>query len=146
MKTVGIISILAAAASATTVSYDEGYDQAGRSLTAVSCSDGDNGLITKYGYQTQGAIPGFPSIGGSSDIAGWDSPQCGKCYQVTYNGVSINFVAIDHVAEGVNLSKEAMDNLTGGQAVAKGRVDATVTQVDVSQCGLIAKRSIEFNA
>lgn len=83
MKTAGIISAIAAVASATTVSYDEGYDQAGRALTVVSCSDGDNGLITKYGYQTQGAIPGFPLIGGSSDIAGWNSPQCGKCYQVT---------------------------------------------------------------
>lgn len=66
--------------------------------------------------------------------------------QSRYNGNSINFVAMDHVAQGVNLSKEAMDRLTGGQAVAKGRVEATVTQVDVSQCGLTPKRSIEFNA
>lgn len=49
MKFSAIAATLGAAAStmATTVSYDTGYDQAGRSLTAVSCSDGANGLITR---------------------------------------------------------------------------------------------------
>lgn len=58
MKFIGAIAILfAAAATAETVSYDLGYDDAARSMTAVSCSDGTNGLITK-GYATQGSIPG----------------------------------------------------------------------------------------
>lgn len=42
-------------------------------MTAVSCSDGTNGLITRYGYQTQGAIPHFPHVGGAAQIAGWNS-------------------------------------------------------------------------
>lgn len=42
-------------------------------MTAVSCSDGTNGLITRYGYQTQGAIPNFPHVGGAAQIAGWNS-------------------------------------------------------------------------
>jgi hypothetical protein len=58
-----------------TVSYDTGYDDAGRSLTSVSCSDGTNGLITKYGWQNQGAVAGFPRIGGYQGVAGWNSPQ-----------------------------------------------------------------------
>jgi hypothetical protein len=62
-----------------TVSYDTGYDDAGRSLTALSCSDGANGLITKYGWQNQGAVAGFPRIGGYMGVAGWNSPQ------VSYN-------------------------------------------------------------
>lgn len=41
-------------------------------MTSVSCSDGSNGLITKYGYQTQGAIPKYPYIGGVDAIAGWN--------------------------------------------------------------------------
>jgi hypothetical protein len=50
MKLTAIISFLAAAttsvAATETVSYDPGYDQASRSMTAVACSDGTNGLIT----------------------------------------------------------------------------------------------------
>jgi hypothetical protein len=63
-----------------TVSYDEGYDQGGRSMKVVSCSDGNNGLITKYGWQTQGDIPSFPYIGGSIGIAGWNSPSVCQCF------------------------------------------------------------------
>jgi hypothetical protein len=60
MKTTTALTLLTATlASATTVSYDTGYDDGARSMTSVACSDGTNGLITKYGYQTQGAIPKF---------------------------------------------------------------------------------------
>jgi hypothetical protein len=50
------ISLLTTAAltTATSVRYDAGYDDASRSMTAVACSDGTNGLITRYGWQTQG--------------------------------------------------------------------------------------------
>jgi hypothetical protein len=61
----------------TIVSYDNGYDDASRSLTVVSCSDGPNGLITKYGWQNQGAIARFPHIGGYMGVEGWNSAQVG---------------------------------------------------------------------
>lgn len=127
---------LAAAASAVTVSYDTGYDDASRSMTAVSCSDGTNGLITRYGWQTQGQIPHFPLVGGSSAVAGWNSDACGQCVQLTYAGMSINVLAIDHADEGFNIAQEAMDALTNGQAVALGRGDAEAIVVDGSACGL----------
>lgn len=57
------------------VSYDTGYDDANRALTSVTCSDGTNGLITKYGWQIQGAIAGFPRIGGYVGVESWNSPQ-----------------------------------------------------------------------
>ncbi|TVY40238.1 Protein SnodProt1 [Lachnellula occidentalis] len=126
---------LLATASAITVSYDTGYDDGSRSLTAVSCSDGTNGLITK-GYSTQSSLPHFPLIGGASTIAGWNSASCGSCYTLTYNGVSINVLAIDTATEGFNIAQAALDTLTGGQAVALGRVDADWVQVDASVCGL----------
>lgn len=63
------------AVSAATVSYDTGYDNGARSLTAVSCSDGANGLITKYGWQTQKQVKKFPYIGGVQAVAGWNSPS-----------------------------------------------------------------------
>jgi hypothetical protein len=50
MKLSSVLCLFAAAtasfAATETVSYDPGYDEAGRSLTAVACSDGANGIIT----------------------------------------------------------------------------------------------------
>ncbi|TPX09384.1 uncharacterized protein E0L32_009428 [Thyridium curvatum] len=132
------LSVLAAAttALAATVSYDTGYDDGSRSLTAVSCSDGEHGLITRYGWQTQGQIPHFANIGGSDSIPSWNSPNCGTCWQLSYNGQSIFILAIDHAAAGFNIALDAMNKLTNGQAVALGRVEANAVQVDVSNCGL----------
>lgn len=126
----------AAAASAASVAYDTGYDDGARSMTAVSCSDGANGLITKYGWQTQGAIPRFPYIGAADAVGGWNSAQCGTCWQLTYNGKSINVLAIDHAASGFNIALDAMNALTNGQATSLGRVEAQSVQVPVSNCGL----------
>ncbi|KAF4951312.1 hypothetical protein FGADI_7510 [Fusarium gaditjirri] len=122
--------------SATTVSYDPGYGDSGRALTAVACSDGKNGLITKYKWKTQGQIPKFPYIGGAQAVAGWNSPNCGTCWKLTYKGKSINVLAIDHTDAGFNISPAAMNALTNNQAVQLGRVDATATQVAISNCGL----------
>lgn len=151
MKTFALISLLGAAAStlATTVSYDTGYDDATRSLTVVSCSDGSNGLMTKHPtWKTQGDIPHFPNIGGSDTIPGWNSDQCGQCYSVTYKGKLIYIQAIDHAASGLNISKKAMNQLTGNQAEQLGRVDATIAKVDVGKCGNrpVGRRSVEFMA
>lgn len=118
------------------MAYDEGYDQAGRSLTAVSCSDGANGLITRYGWSTQGQIPKFPNIGAAAAVAGWNSAACGTCWKLTYGGRSVNVLAVDHAAAGFNIALGAMNTLTNGQAVALGRVEATAVQVDKSACGL----------
>lgn len=123
------------AASAITVSYDTGYDDGSRSLSAVSCSDGANGLMTK-GFTTQSSLPSFPRIGGASTIAGWNSASCGTCYSLTYNGNTINVLAMDHANEGFNIAQAAMDQLTGGHAVEFGRIDAQWAQVDKSACGL----------
>jgi hypothetical protein len=134
-STTTILSTLLAAASAITVSYDAGYSDSSRSLASVACSDGTNGLLTK-GYSTQGSLPSFPNIGGASVIAGYNSPSCGTCWALTYNGVTINVLAVDHADAGFNIATEAMNTLTGGQAVQLGRVDASYQQVDASVCGL----------
>ncbi|KAF2084458.1 epl1 protein [Saccharata proteae CBS 121410] len=130
------ITTLALGASATTVSYDTGYDDASRSLTAVSCSDGANGLMTKYGWSVQGDVSGFPNIGGVDTVAGWGSANCGKCYSLSYNGNTIYVLAVDHAASGFNIAEKAMNTLTNGQAEALGRIDATTAEVAISNCGL----------
>ncbi|OCK80793.1 heat-stable 19 kDa antigen precursor [Lepidopterella palustris CBS 459.81] len=129
-------SALSLSAQAITVSYDKGYDDGSRSMTAVACSDGANGLITKYGWQTQGAIPVFPYIGGYQGVAGWNSDQCGTCWSLTYNSKTIYVLAIDHTLNGFNIAEEAMNDLTNNNAEQFGRVDAAYTQVASSYCNV----------
>ncbi len=62
--------------------------------------------------------------------------QCGSCWQLTYQGTSINVLAIDHTDVGFNIAQTAMNTLTNGQAQFLGRIDATAVQVDRSNCGL----------
>ncbi|KAI2632733.1 eliciting plant response-like protein [Xylaria nigripes] len=127
---------LTAAASAVTVAYDQGYDDPNRSMTLVACSDGVNGLITRYGWQTQGAIPSFFNIGGAQAVEGWGSVNCGTCWQLSYGGKSVNILAVDHSNAGFTIALEAMNTLTNGQAEMLGRIEATAVQVDVSACGI----------
>ena len=78
----------------------------------------------------------FPYIGGAQAVAGWGSPNCGTCWSATYNGKRIHILAVDRAAAGLNIGLAAMNDLTNGQAVFLGRVDATVAQVPISNCGL----------
>ncbi|KAF3073417.1 protein SnodProt1 precursor [Trichoderma harzianum] len=130
------LALFTAAVSADTVSYDTGYDDGSRSLNVVSCSDGPNGLETRYHWSTQGQIPRFPYIGGVQAVAGWNSASCGTCWKLSYSGHTIYVLAVDHAAAGFNIALDAMNALTGGQAVALGRVSATASQVAVKNCGL----------
>lgn len=89
MKFSAAILSLASMASAITVSYDTGYDDSSRSMNVVSCSDGVNGLVTRYGWQTQGAVKGFPHIGGYEGVAGWNSPQvCSPIFPISPHTIS----------------------------------------------------------
>ena len=121
------------------VSYDKNYDVADSSLTTVSCSDGTNGLLAR-GYSTFGSLPSFPNIGGAPTVAGWNDPNCGKCYTLSYASSnlagSVNVLAIDAAPGGFNLGLDAMNTLTGGNAQQLGRVDATYVEADPSICGL----------
>lgn len=121
-------------ADTVSVSYDTTYDDASLSLDEVACSDGPNGLITK-GFTTIGSLP-TKNVGGAQAIPGWNSVECGTCWELTYEGTSINVLAIDHTLTGFNIAEGAMNLLTNGQAVFLGRVNATATSVAASACGL----------
>ncbi|KAK3370083.1 Cerato-platanin [Podospora didyma] len=131
----GIFS-LAAAVSATTVTYDAGYDDPNRSLEIVTCSDGENGVMWKYGWEQQSQVTTFPFIGGSETITDWNSTNCGTCWSATYRGQTVHILAIDYTEEGLNLGFNAFNTLTNGYGRALGRVDATVVQVPIRDCGL----------
>ena len=144
MKFTSIATIVALAfptvTFATTVSYDQIYDEGSTSLSQVVCSDGPNGLETKK-FTTFDSLPKFPYIGGAQSIAGWNSPNCGTCWKLTYTNSkkvkkSINVLAIDHTDAGFNIALEAMDELTGGLGKELGRINVTSTKVAASDCGL----------
>lgn len=137
MKFTTILSatlLFAGSVFADTVSYDQTYDNKGQSLATVACSDGANGLLTR-GFTTFGSLPSFPFIGGAAAIPGWNSTQCGTCWNLAFNGTSINILAIDH-STGFNIALEALNKLTNNNAVQIGRINAVATQVAASVCGL----------
>ncbi|KAH9886031.1 Asp f 13-like protein [Cubamyces lactineus] len=123
------------AAFAVRVAYDELYDNASQDLEALTCADGPNGL-EPLGYTTLGSLPSFPNVAGAAAVTGFNSPYCGTCWQLTYNGKSINVLAVDRAGDGFVLSLEALNTLTGGQGLALDVIDAEVQQVQKSQCGL----------
>ncbi|QPH05517.1 hypothetical protein C2857_003355 [Epichloe festucae Fl1] len=125
---------MAVSASAVQVSWDAGYDQADRSLTQVSCSDGQHGLMSRF--STQGSLPNFPNIGGAAAVAGWNSPNCGTCWALEYQGNKVKVLAIDHAGDGFNIGQTAMNALTNGRAAELGHVEAAVTQLSAWECGL----------
>jgi len=124
----------------TTVTYDTAYDVSSASLNTVACSNGANGLVSRF--PTFGDLPNFPNIGGAPAVAGWNSPNCGTCWALTYTPPTgkvkkvIHVLAIDTGAKGFNIALEAMNELTEGQAVQLGTVDVVSSQVDASVCGL----------
>ena len=129
------LAALCASAFAVTVSYDQTYDDGSNSLAITACSDGSHGLLLKF--PTFNSLPSFPYIGGAGVIPGWNSDQCGTCWQLSYNGKSINVLAIDHAEAGTwNIALAALNDLTNGQAIDLGRVEAVATLVDSSVCGL----------
>lgn len=134
------IVALALPALSTSVTYDQTYDNKAGSLSTVACSNGPNGLLTQ-GYNTFGDLPSFPNIGGASAVAGWNSPNCGTCWELTFTdgqgkATSINVMAVDYAANGFNIGLTAMNNLTSGHAVQFGVVDVASKQVAASACGV----------
>jgi len=133
---VAVLSFAAAAPAvlADTVQYDPTYDNGNQSLSTVACSDGANGLMTK-GFSTFSSLPSFPNISATAAVSGWNSTQCGSCWQLSYNGKSANVTAVDHADTGFVVSLETMNILTDGQGKFLGSIDAVVEQLDASQCG-----------
>ena len=114
--------------------YDATFDNKAGSLNSVACSNGPNGLASRF--PTFGDIPNFPFIGGAFDVA-WNSPNCGGCWNITNpsTGVSIQITAIDTAAGGFNIAQEAFEKLNGGQ-IGQGVVDVVANKVAASVCGL----------
>lgn len=133
------ITTLLTTTAALTVSYDKGYDLSDRSLNDVACSDGENGLITRFGWSVQGDASNFPNIGGAPAVEGWNSPECGSCWELKYDGNTVNILAVDVSIGGYVVSLTAMDELTRGLGEQLGRVEVDAKQVEDSVCGIVAE-------
>lgn len=60
-------------------------------LTTVSCSDGANGLMS-WGYTDLSMM--FPYVT-AWQPASWNSPQCGSCVKIMWNGKYTYVTVID---------------------------------------------------
>jgi hypothetical protein len=122
--------------STVTMTYDPIYDDPYLDLLKTACSDGPNGLVTQ-GYRTAGQLAAWPRIGGTFTVEGWNSRSCGKCYRLGYDGRETWVLAVDHADQGVNVAKQVMDFLTGGQAERLGRVQVTFQEEsNGTHCGI----------
>jgi len=94
--------------------YDQTFDNPSYSVNNVACSNGANGLASKY--PTLGDFPNFPYVGGAYDIV-WNSTNCGSCWRITNqaNNVWILITAIDTAGAGFNIAREAYENLNNGE-------------------------------
>lgn len=114
--------------------YDLVYDNPETSTLSLACSDGVNGLYTK-GHLKLSDLPRFPRVAAAETVTGWNSPKCGACYNLTWEGVSVSVVVVDHTDSGFVLSLAALDTLAGGQGAGLGRVNITWEEAIPANCG-----------
>jgi hypothetical protein len=121
--------------SPVTATYDTDYDDRSSSTNKVACSNGKNGLSSRY--PTLGDFPSFPYIGGAYGIV-WNSTNCGSCWKITNtaNNFWIHLTAIDSAGPGLfNLATEAFETLNNGE-IGSGTLTANAEQVSSHYCGL----------
>jgi hypothetical protein len=117
------------------VTYHNYYE--GQSLGEVSCSDGDNGLMNTFGYDT--IDPMSPYVAATSNVV-WNSPNCGNCYAVTSEQNTVYVTAIDQCGSGPNnemhfdMHPHAFHELLGDDGIAAGTAYVTFTEVASSHC------------
>merc|ERR1719379_34847 len=108
-------------------------------LTKVACSDGANGLITRWHYSD--LSPMFPYVTAISGLS-WNSPQCGKCFKLTdvasKNSISVTVIDAVPAQPGYdmhfNIAQPAFHTLFGDAGVQAGHGELTFAEVDAKEC------------
>jgi hypothetical protein len=105
-------------------------------LTSVACSDGINGIITRWGYSDLSNM--FPYVTAAS-FATWNSVKCGECIKITNGDKSIYVTVIDQCQvlsnkDHFDLSKEAFAELLGKDGVFRGSSNGNWEVVSNSNC------------
>ena len=124
------LAALFSAASAVNVRYGKLYTHWYESPSEVDCfrriGSPLHGLTYFHDVKT------WPFIGGS-DTVNLIGVGCGSCWQISYEGKTVNITAVDSTKDGFKISGKAMDALTNDK---KAILDATATKIDKSYCGL----------
>jgi len=128
-----VLSMVAlASAKSALVTWDGIYDQPMTSVYSFSCGD----YLKNKGMTMLDMIPTFPDVGSARAIAGWNSPNCGTCYKLSYtpSGGSPRRIIITAIstAQGNQdfvISKSGLDYLTNWKADALGSVTVDATLV-----------------
>ena len=115
------------------VTFDATFDNPQGLLNNVACSNGDNGLASRF--PTFDTLPTFPFIGGAYDIV-WNSPNCGGCWKITNkaNNRAIHITAIDTAGAGFNIAEAAFKVLSGGSL--GNPLIVTAQKIPESVCGI----------
>jgi hypothetical protein len=106
-------------------------------IPGPSCSDGQYGLVTRWGYST--LAPLAPYVMATS-ISGWNSPNCGKCYEVSGPAGTRYITAIDQCAPDVgggmhfDIHPQAFREVMGDAGVFAGSGRANFREVASSNC------------
>ena len=87
------------------------------------------------GFVRLGDLPNFPFVGGVTNTT-WGSANCGTCWRLTFEGTSIDVLAIDYTWDGFNIAWPAFQALTHATGGLLPEVDAFYQQVPASFCGL----------
>ncbi|RVD84551.1 uncharacterized protein DFL_006296 [Arthrobotrys flagrans] len=131
--------LLVACVSASQLKYDENYSYARNlPLTSFACSDGANGLITKFHGTVQNLSqlrsklkPGV-QVAAHKFVTGWNSPSCGACFRARNPRTNLwfNFIAIDVASDGVETvvaSPEAFSSVSPSGTTSEGVVEVYIT-------------------
>ncbi|KAL6886826.1 eliciting plant response-like protein [Trichoderma evansii] len=139
-KAAAVISV--ASAETVSVTFDTVYDDPSRSLSKVACWRKGTGFMPKLDWKLQKDAVGFIGI---DAIRAFSSAQCFSCWKIEYGDKHISLFAIDSADSGIVLSLNAMQSLTGGRARELVRIDATATQISLSNCGISAADLYQYD-
>ncbi|GIK04359.1 hypothetical protein Aspvir_008440 [Aspergillus viridinutans] len=125
---------------ADTLKYNREYDYAqNTALTLFSCSDGANGLMTRYGVnnlqQLRNKLQPNTYVGASSAVAKWNDPNCGKCFRATNpsNNKSLSFVVIEQNSAVVT-GEEGFCLLSPSGTTSEGTLTVDIAELPSQSC------------
>ncbi|KAF3159517.1 hypothetical protein TWF106_006642 [Orbilia oligospora] len=131
--------LLVACASASVLKYDPNYSYSKNlPLTSFACSDGSNGLITRFKgtvnnlSQLRTKLKPGVQVAAHKFVTSWNSPSCGACFRARNPQTNLwfNFIAIDVARDGVETviaSPEAFSSVSKSGTTAEGVITVYIT-------------------
>jgi len=140
LRFITYLILFVAAVSASTLKWDNNYNKnSNLPLTSFACSDGANGLITKFNdpslttTKLSGKLRPGVFLAASPLIPSWNSPNCGKCYRVRSGTKWFLFVAIDVATPAIVSGQDAFSTLASPNA---GYITVYQTELPLTSCYL----------